>query len=110
MDVALVDHLGRVEEDVLLVAEGLDQEPEKPLDGEVLGLEALGPDGEVDHLFDLAVDDVVPPVLRQAVLDWERITMMNSRISDLSILVCSSGQASPYSLTIVRQSLSKFRN
>lgn len=47
------------------------------MDGLVFGLEALGADGEVDHLFDLAVDDVVPSVLRQAVLHRGRVTIMN---------------------------------
>jgi len=77
VDVALVDHLGGVEEHVLLVAEGLNQESQQSLCGAAFPLEDFGAHCQADDLFDEAVHDVVPPVFGEAPLNYANTTTMN---------------------------------
>jgi hypothetical protein len=63
VDVALVDHLGRVEEHVLLIAEGLNDEEQELADECSANLEELCIDHQADDLLDSAVHDAVPTVL-----------------------------------------------
>lgn len=69
VDISLVDHLGGVEEHVLLVAEGLDQEGQELADGGTAGLEELGVDHQADYLLYQALQDVVPSVFGEDSLD-----------------------------------------
>lgn len=78
MDIALIDHLGGVEEHVFLVAEGLDQEGQELADRGTAGLEELSVDHQADYLLYQALQDVVPSVLRENALYKETTTISNS--------------------------------
>ncbi len=83
VDVALVDHLGRVEKHVLLVAEGLHDE-KKEFANEGSPLEELRINHEADYLLDCTVHDAVPTVLTQTTLCQYINTVRNYKISLLS--------------------------
>lgn len=95
VDVTLIDHLGRVEEHVLLVAEGLHQEEEELADGGSPCLEELRVDHQANDLLYGTVHDAVPTVFAETSLDKGMSTVRNYKISVLSKVGSNYGQAWP---------------
>ena len=110
VDISLIDHLGRVQEHVLLIAERLYQKLQEALDACFAALEEFRSNHQRNYLIDKAVGDIVPSVLTDASLSKGKVTVRYYKIRALSTLSFSYGQVSPNSLETVSKFLMRLRS
>lgn len=89
MNITLIDHLGRVQKHVLLIAERFYQKLQEALNTDVVALEEFRSNHQGDYLIYEAVSDVVPSVLADASLSGRMVTVRYYKIKALSTLFWS---------------------
>jgi hypothetical protein len=68
VNITLINHLGRTQEHVLLIAKGLHKKGEKLMNGIITCFEELVIDHEANNLFNQIMSDTIPSIFAETTL------------------------------------------